>query len=64
MPTAMTLPCPAGSHWMTNPGVPGLAAMTVFLVGEVGDSSVVLILGPRTEFLGWTPDLLGGLSTF
>lgn len=58
LPTAMALPYPAVSRWMTE--TPGL------LPGSEGYQLQPFSWQARlgAEFLGWTADLLGGFSTF
>lgn len=62
--TALALPYPPVSRRMTNPWAHRRAqeviSYTCLPVGEAGRQ----LSGPHVGFLGWTPDHLGGFSTF
>lgn len=64
LPAALALPYPAVSQQMTNPWAHRWAQEVISYsclpVGEAGRQ----LSGPHIDFLGWTPDRLGGFSTF
>lgn len=64
LPTALALPYLAVSQWMTNPWAHRRAQEVISYACLPGGEAGRQLSGPRVEFAGWTPDRLGGFSTF